>query len=64
MSGYVRKLTESEIRRFPSDSSVDVAIWYGGVYYYGDSNPTEEDPSGMSTAQFVTDEDGDYIPVD
>ena len=63
MSDQVRKLTKREIRDFPGDSSVDVAIFSNGTWYYGDSNPCEEDPTGMTTAQFVVDEDNDYIPV-
>ena len=34
-----------------------------GIWYYGDSNPCEEDPTGMTTAQFIVDENNDYIPV-
>ena len=63
MSDQVRKLTQREIRAFPGDSSVDVAILSNGTWYYGDSYPCEEDPTGMTTAQFVVDEDNDYIPV-
>lgn len=64
MSDQVRKLTQREIRNFPGDSSVDVAIFSNGTWYYGDSNPCEEDPTGITTAQFVVDEDNDYIPLD
>lgn len=64
MSEYVRKLTEPEIANFPGDSSVDVAIrLVDGNWYYGDSNPTLEDPSGMTNTQFVLDGDSCYIPV-
>jgi len=63
MSDQVRKLTPREIANFPGDSSVDVAIFSNGTWYYGDSNPCEEDPTGLTTAQFVVDEDNNYIPV-
>ena len=58
-----RWLTPAEIDAFPGESSVDVAILSGGVWYYGDSGPGEEDPTGLTTAQFCPDEDGYYIPV-
>ena len=58
----VRKLTESEIDAFPGDSGVNVAIRSSdGVEYYGDA--CADYPEGDEVAQFVTDEDGDYIPV-
>jgi len=61
----VRKLTPREIENFPGDASADVAILHlrNGIWYYGDSNPCEEDPTGMTTAQFIVDENNDYIPV-
>lgn len=61
--GYARWLTAAEKAACPTDASVDVAIYSRGSWYYGDSNPTEEDPSGLEGAQFVQDEDGDYTPV-
>lgn len=61
--GYARRLTAAEKAACPTVASVDVAIYRRGLWYYGDSNPTEEDPTGLSTAQFVQDEGGDYIPV-
>jgi len=58
----VRNLTESEMDAFPGDSSVNVAIRSDdGVEYYGDA--CADYPDGDEVAQFVTDEDGDYIPV-
>ena len=60
-----RPLTEQELEDFPGDSSVDVAMLStDGVWYYADSgqNITEEGEVYDDT-QFVTDEDGDYIPV-
>lgn len=58
----VRKLTEAEIEAFPGDSSVNVAIRSSdGVEYYGDA--CADYPDGDEVAQFVTDEGGDYIPV-
>jgi len=58
-----RKLTELEIELFPGDASVDAAIQRHGTWYYADSNPTADDPAGLADAQFVTDEDSEYIPV-
>lgn len=59
-----RFLTASETDQFAGDSSVNVAIQStDGVWYYGDGNPTETDPSGLDETQFVTDADGAYIPI-
>lgn len=58
---FARKLTEREIEQFRGDSSVDCCI-YNGSWWYGDSNPTEDDPEGLAGAQFVSNEGGDYIP--
>ncbi len=60
----IRKLTPAEIEVFPGESSIDVALQStNGVWYYADSNPTEDDPSGFADAQFVQDEGGDYIEI-
>lgn len=61
--GYTRRLTPEEAQAFPGAASVDAAIYRGGIWYYADSNPTAEDPHGLEGAQFVADDDGDYIPV-
>lgn len=59
-----RFLTDSEIAACPTDSSVNVAIQgTDNVWFYGDGNPTEDDPGGLDDAQYVVDEDNDYIPV-
>ena len=64
MTYKARFLTEEEIKKFPGASSVNVAIRSSdGNWYYGDGNPTEDDPSGLTDASFVVDEDGYYIPV-
>lgn len=63
MGAWERWLTKAEIAAFPGDAPVDVAIYSDGKEYYGASDPTDEDPTGLLTAQFVTDEDGFYIPV-
>lgn len=62
----VRKLTELEIDAFPGGASVDVAIkGQDGVWYYGDSDPSEDDPTGFQMAQFVCyDDDTEYVPVE
>jgi len=64
--GTVRKLTQAEIDAFPGVASVDVAIASHvchDVWFYGDSNPTAADPSGIRDAQYIIDEDGDYISL-
>lgn len=59
----VRKLTEAEIEAFPGDSSVNVAVRSSdSVEYYGDA--CADWPDGDEVAQFVTDGDGNYIPVE
>jgi len=59
-----RFLTDSEIAACPTDSSVNVAIQGAdGTWFYGDGNPTADDPSGLTDAQFVVDDDNDYIPI-
>ena len=57
MTTDVRPLTVSEYEAFQGESSVNVAISSAGVEYYGDDD-------GLGEAQFVADEDGDYIPVE
>lgn len=61
--GYTRRLTPEEAQAFPGTASVDAAIYRWGIWYYADSNPTAEDPHGLEGAQFVADDEGDYIPV-
>jgi hypothetical protein len=58
-----RLLTDAERAAFPGDASVNVAILRDGIWYYAHGNPTANDPMGLSAAQLVTDEDGDYVEV-
>lgn len=61
--GYTRWLTAAEKAACPTSASVDAAIYRRGLWYYADSNPSAEDPQGLEGAQFVVDDEGDYIPV-
>lgn len=58
-----RWLTQAEREAFPGDSSVDCAIRRGKVWYYADSGPEEDDPSGLTYAMFISDESGDHIEI-
>lgn len=65
MSYETRPLTPEEIAAFPGDSSVDVAMLStDGNWYYADSGSGQtEDGQIVDETMFVSDEDGDYIPV-
>lgn len=60
-----RPLTAEEIAAFPGDASVDVAmLGTDGIWYYADSGQGQtETGQTVDETMFVTDEDGDYIPV-
>lgn len=65
MAYEIRSLTQKEVDAFDGENFVDVAmLGADGVWYYAESGEAHGEAGEVTDeTMFISDEDGDYIPV-